>query len=415
MEALKDVINALENGEKPIKIYAEVLELEAFRQFKEAMALPCNVAGALMPDAHTGYTLPIGAVVRSFERIFPSYVGYDIGCGMCAVGLEVEADSFLRDDLEYIKREILAHIPLGSKRHKEAQAYDGLLPLSAFGNEVFWEIGRFQLGTLGGGNHFIELGKDTKGKLWIVIHSGSRGFGKNIAEHYMQQALIESIDRDKIAKEFEAKNKEFKLHNPSYFEIAQQKAIQKEIVTRLKDIEGHYSFDIYSAKGKEYILDMHCALAFALENRKRMINKIMEILGNPKEFCFINKNHNHAILQENGYVLHRKGATSANLNEMGVIPGNMRDGSFIVRGCGNTESLCSSSHGAGRIVSRFKAKKVLSMEDFTQDMQGIVTNHSEQTIDEAPRAYKDIFAVMQLQEDMVEVLEHIRPILNIKG
>jgi tRNA-splicing ligase RtcB len=160
---------------------------------------------------------------------------------------------------------------------------------------------------------------------------------------------------------------------------------------------------------------MECALAFALENRKRMIEKIVTLLGNPKELLFINRNHNHAQLLEGGYVIHRKGATHANKDMLGVVPGNMRDGSFIVRGKGNEESLCSSSHGAGRVLSRNKALSTLSLDEFHQDMQKIVSNHTDATLDESPRAYKNIFEVMELQKDLVDVIDYVRPFLNIKG
>lgn len=398
---------------KKIKIYAEILEPEALEQFNTAMSLPCNLSGALMPDAHTGYTLPIGAVIKSDKMIFPAYVGYDIGCGMCAVKLDITKENL---DLNSIKEAILEVIPIGHHKQKMAQSCEDLPPCTDFAKTVLDSVGKYQLGTLGGGNHFIELGVGSDEKVWIVIHSGSRGFGKIVAEHYMKLACTKSIDTKKLENDFEVRNANFKVHNPQKFEEAKEKFIQKELEKYLKtNLEGHYGFAIDSSEGLEYIKDMNCALEFALKNRKMMIEKIKEILGNPKELLFINKNHNHAIIDSNGFVLHRKGATGAQLGEYGVIPGNMKDGSFVVVGKGCEEALYSSSHGAGRVLSRTQAKKTLSLDEFHNDMVNIVTNHNDETIDEAPKAYKNIYEVMELQKDLVDVLEHIRPILNIKG
>ena len=305
---------------------------------------------------------------------------------------------------------------MGIFKHLKPQEFANLPKCTEMTLNLFNEIGAFQLGTLGNGNHFIEIGKDKSNQIWIVVHSGSRGFGKSIAEFYMKLACEKSLNSDKFVAEFEAKNTEFKKHNPSKFEIAKQEFVKKSLQKAVKsNLEGHYGFELNSKETRDYILDMNCAMEFALKNRKIMIEKIKQILKNPKELFFINKHHNHAIVEENGYVLHRKGATSANLGEYGVIPGNMRDGSFIVRGLGNENSLYSSSHGAGRVLSRAKAKATLSINDFFESMKGIVTNHIENMLDEAPIAYKDIFEVMKSQSDLVEIVEHIKPILNIKG
>lgn len=396
---------------KPIKIYAEILEIEALKQFNEAMALKCNVQGALMPDAHAGYTLPIGAVVKSKKMVFPSYVGYDIGCGMCAVKLDMSKSGL---HVEKIKQKIIDLIPLGMSKRAQKQEYEPL-PCTPVAQGFYDEVGAYQLGTLGSGNHFIELGCGRDENVWIVIHSGSRGFGKKVAEYYMKRAIEENIDTASFEKAFEMKNEALKKHNPKKYETALDAFVRKQKTAAQKgNIEAHVGFDTYSKSGKEYLLDMECALAFALENRKRMIEIILEILGTPKVLLFINRNHNHAEIKGD-FVIHRKGATHADLGMLGVIPGNMRDGSFIVKGKGNKESLCSSSHGAGRVLSRNKAFSTLHIEEFHADMMGICTNHTGKTLDESPRAYKDIFEVMELQKDLVEVVDHVKPFLNIKG
>jgi tRNA-splicing ligase RtcB len=254
--------------------------------------------------------------------------------------------------------------------------------------------GRYQLGTLGSGNHFIEIGEGEDGHLWIIVHSGSRNLGHFVASHYMQEAYFANVSPEEAAQTMKkAKGKHHKI--PEHI------------------LEGHYAFPVMSQAGKDYITDMTYCLAYALENRKRMIRTVAKILGNPKELLFINRNHNHADYKE-GLWIHRKGATHAEAGMLGVIPGNMRDGAFIVRGKGNPESLCSSSHGAGRRLSRAQAKKE-DMESFEKTMTGVTAKIDLGTLDESPFAYKNIFDVMEAQRDMVEVIDYVRPLINIKG
>ena len=187
-----------------------------------------------------------------------------------------------------------------------------------------------------------------------------------------------------------------------------------------KASEGHYGFDVNSQNGRDYIQDMNWCLEYALNNRKSMINNVFNsvrqcgIEGGPVGEL-INRNHNHAETKDGVHWIHRKGATHAEEGMMGVIPGNMHDGSFIVEGKGNPDSICSSSHGAGRVLSRSKAKSAIDINDFTDIMEGIVANVSASTLDESPFAYKDIFEVMRLQSDLVEVKAYVKPILNVKG
>jgi len=392
------------------KVYAEVLEQGAITQFAEAMALDCNIQGALMPDAHSGYTLPIGAVIKSLGQVFPSYVGYDIGCGMCAQKLDITADEL---DLEKLRDGIVKNVPVGMNKHKKARKYN-LGDCTTVAKDAFEASGKYQLGTLGGGNHFIEVGTGNDGKVWIVIHSGSRGFGYKIAEHYMRDAAIANTDEARYEDEFE-RNNSWKSHNPEKWEKAKEEFVYRRVRARLNtQIEGHYSFDITSKRGKDYLKDLNVALDYALENRKRMIAEIVKLMGSPKELTFINRNHNHAEVNGNE-VIHRKGATHAEKGMMGVIPGNMKDGSFIVEGKGNADSMNSSSHGAGRVLSRSQAKKTLDVDVFNETMKGVVTNHTDGTIDESPLAYKNIFEVMDLQDDLLNVKDRVIPILNVKG
>lgn len=404
--------------ENKTKIYAEVLEDSALKQFDEAMALDCNVQGALMPDAHTGYTLPIGAVVKSKGKVFPAYVGYDIGCGMCAVKLDITKEDI---DLEKLREHILNTIPIGFKRHEKPIWLNQNTETTT--NILVQHIkttAEYQIGTLGGGNHFIEVGESEKDKkLWIVIHSGSRGLGHKVASYYMDLATIEDVDIKKIEDEFLTGREIFKERNLEAYNKAKDKFIKSQLLKQTKNKEGHYSFDIDSDNGRNYLADMNFCLDYALENRKTMIARIYEGIFAQK-VCkmdmehFINRNHNHAEVK-NGYVIHRKGATHAESGMMGVIPGNMRDGSFIVKGKGNKDSMSSSSHGAGRVLSRKQARETLSVSEYYADTVGIVSNHTDKTIDESPRAYKNIFEVMDLQDELVEVIDRVIPILNIKG
>lgn len=362
----------------PYKIFADVLEDGALQQFTEAMAQPFVIRGSLMPDAHQGYSLPIGAVVATDNFVVPAWVGYDIGCGMCAV-----PTSFTRKNVELhgqdIYQGILRSIPVGFSHNQKDTAWDHAgLPRTAEMAEIFNKNGLRQLGSLGGGNHFIEIGHDESDRIWVIIHSGSRGIGHAAARHYMKLASGTS-----------------------------------------KAKEGHFGFATDSAEGRDYITDLNFCLAFALENRREIIRRVVREM---QHFCagdadwskLINRNHNHAE-EKDGMWIHRKGATHAEEGMMGVIPGNMRDGSFIVEGKGNPEALWSSSHGAGRVLGRKKAKQTLDADVFVTQMQGIVSGAGEDTLDEAPEAYKNIFEVMDLQKDLVKVLHHVLPILNVKG
>lgn len=235
----------------------------------------------------------------------------------------------------------------------------------------------------------------------------------------MKLAAIENTDQTSYEQEFDTKNQHWQARNPDQYAIARANFVHRCARARLNtNIEDHFGFDISSQSGQDYLIDMRLCLEFALENRRHIIDSILfcvqQQVGTFKTTRFINCNHNHAELR-GSFVIHRKGATHAEAGMLGVIPGNMKDGSFIVEGRGCPESLSSSSHGAGRVLSRRKAKDTLDYQDFVSSMSGIVSNHTESTIEESPLAYKNIFEVMDLQKDLVSVIEHVRPILNIKG
>lgn len=419
------------NTTTPYKIFAECIEDDAIRQFEECLRMEGCVQGALMPDAHSGYTAPIGSVLKFHNRISPQLVGYDIGCGMCSILTGLPTNLLTPVLLQRIRDHILATIPIGNNRHKTPSPYSNGLPHTDFLNEVLSNTGVYQLGTLGGGNHFIELAANQDGLLAITIHSGSRGLGKKVAEYYMRRAAIVSTDEALYAAEFDSSDqgKQILKHNPANYEKLKAKFVYHRVASARLDtnIEGYFSFDIYSQNGQDYLKDMNFALQYALDNRLAMMRKITKIVSTITAQSisidrFINRNHNHAeVFNVLGHdcdtttVIHRKGATHAEDGMLGIIPGNMRDGCFVVKGKGNAESMSSSSHGAGRVLSRSKAKQLLSIDDFHHTMEGIITNHTNDTLDEAPDAYKDVFEVMNLQKDLVEVIDYLKPILNIKG
>jgi tRNA-splicing ligase RtcB len=366
-------------GGKKASIYAENVDPKAMEQFCDAMKQDFVVSGALMPDAHAGYSLPIGAVVATDGVVVSSWVGYDIGCGMCAIPTTFSADD-VRANASGIFDAVYRMVPVGFKVNDKAVG-SKLDPkrLTDRGRKAFETRGAFNaLGTLGSGNHFIEVGEDESGKVWIIVHSGSRGIGHGVATAYMKLASGDGKAR-----------------------------------------EGHFGFDAESDNGRDYVTDMDWTLAFALENRQEIVRRVVSavelVCGGEADWDnLINRNHNHAEKRD-GKWIHRKGATHAEDGMMGVVPGNMRDGSFIVRGKGNPEALYSSSHGAGRVLGRRQAKDTLKLDDFEKTMKGVKARVEKGTLDESPMAYKDIEKVMEQQKDLIEICAHVRPIINIKG
>lgn len=412
---------------KPSHIYAKNIEEEAMNQYNAVMALDNVVAGALMPDAHTGYVLPIGAVVAVRGAIYPAFIGYDIGCGVLAYQTDYKLCDVLGKEQE-IFHSIYRTVPCGEGRSRSvALPWDySHLPHSPIVDEAMKKHGAEQIGTLGGGNHFIEISHDAENTIWVVIHSGSRGVGHKVATHYMALAKqAQSCDTSSFEADFDAmeNSKRLKEYNIEKYEEQKGNYVQNQIKkTYGKNNEGTFALDVESDEGKAYIQDMEFCLAFALENRAQMLYGVLKdidhaIGGAPKDrenLTFINRNHNHAEYRD-GLWIHRKGATHAEEGMLGVIPGNMRDGSFIVCGKGNPDSLYSSSHGGGRTMSRKRVVENVKMEDFTASMEGITAKVDKETLDECPMAYKDIFEVMDLQKDLVDVVAYLKPIINVKG
>ncbi len=383
----------------PSKIWAEKgsIDENALEQIKNASSLPFAFHHtALMPDGHLGYGAPIGGILATKGVIVPNFVGVDIGCGMCAVKTSLTEIS--TDTLKKIMGEIRKVVPLGFNKHKETQD-EKLMPEKKTAIIIAEEYNNAlkSLGTLGGGNHFIEIQKGSDGHIWIMIHSGSRNLGFKVANHYNKLAV--------------SLNEKWHSSVPKSWELA--------------------FLPMDSEEGQSYLKEMNYCVEFALANRKLMMERICEIFN--KEFpnlkfmsdstnsseSMINIAHNYASLENHfgqNVFVHRKGATKATEGLVGIIPGSQGTKSYIVEGLGNRESFISCSHGAGRKMGRKQAKQRLNLEEELKKMEGIIHGiRGVGDLDEAPGSYKDIQEVMENQKDLVKVIVELKPLAVIKS
>ena len=374
--------------------WASDIEPDTIRQAEKTARLPI-VSGpvALMPDAHVGLGATVGSVIPTTNAIIPAAVGVDIGCGMIAAELDVTEDQ-LPDSLAPLLVRIEAAIPAGvGQGHDEvSRNADAWLatntPATDLSTEQASKAAK-QFGTLGSGNHFVEVCVDERGRVWIVLHSGSRGIGNQLAQ----------------------------MH------IATARRLAVELELRLEDKDLAYFMD-GTPEFTAYITDMLWAQDYARANRNQMMDNTMRevftFLGFGRETSRINAHHNFTQRETHGgreMWITRKGAIKADTGDLGVIPGSMGTRSYIVRGKGNAESWTSCSHGAGRRHSRTQAKKLFSEADLAQLMEGKTwqADRARSLVDEIPSAYKDIDQVMADQADLVEVLHTLRQVLNYKG
>jgi len=380
----------------PVKMWLDEPEEGALKQALNLANLPFAFKHiCLMPDAHQGYGMPIGGVMAATNVIVPNAVGVDIGCGMCAVKTNIEADGLERNQLTQIMSGIRELIPLGFDHHKERQD-ESLMPQGYNLDELVVVKRQYfaalkQIGTLGGGNHFIELQRSGDGYLWIMVHSGSRNFGLQVAEYY---------------------NKAAKKLNALYYSSVDPKADLAFLPFETDEAHVYYK-------------EMKYCTEYALANRKLMMERIQQVvsamlIGVIYE-PIINIAHNYATWEthfDTKVMVHRKGATSAKPGETGIIPGSQGTKSYIVEGLGNTNSFMSCSHGAGRVMSRAAAIRNLDLDEEKRKLDELGIIHSirnKSDLEEAASAYKDISQVMAFQSDLVEIKVELSPLAVIKG
>ena len=398
------IAEELTQGRVPVKVWARSLEAAARRQLENVAQLPIlHGHVAAMPDVHAGIGATVGSVIPTKGAIIPAAVGVDLGCGMNAIRLSLTA-SDLPDSLAPLRRAIEQAVPVGFDQHapktsgaraKAAKALEPRLLRIAERSPKLKTMQRDfdatwvrQLATLGGGNHFIEVCLDESQRVWVMLHSGSRGVGNAIGRHFIERARRELERQD------------MRLPDRDLAWLAQ----------------GTRSFD-------EYVEAVEWAQDYAASNRKEMVRLVLGAIA-PHLPPFeadaeaISCHHNYVARERHfgeDLFITRKGAIRAGRGELGIIPGSMGAKSYIVRGLGNPESFCSCAHGAGRRMSRAEAKRRFSRADLEQQTQGVECRKDKGVVDEIPSAYKPIDEVMEDQSDLVEVVHTLKQVVCVKG
>lgn len=385
--------------QKPIKIWTEDIEDSALKQLRNVASLPfIHEHVAAMADVHAGKGSTIGTVIATDGAVLPSAVGVDIGCGMCAVRFPFKVERLY--DLKSLRHSLERSIPTGRDRNIEvseraAKAFQALgLPPSLTSSNKLHKWSAYQLGTLGGGNHFLEICTDQEDYVWAVLHSGSRKIGKELAEKHIQNA----------------------------------KGLMREGVEALPDPDLAYLLE-GMPEFKAYIGDMLWSQDYAKANRNEMILRVIKdvsyhvykdarLLENLESLFRVDCHHNYCQKEHHfgkEIWLTRKGAVSAKKDEYGIIPGSMGTKSYIVKGKGNPESFHSCSHGAGRKMSRTQARQSFTQEDLIEQTKEVECRKDMGVLDEIPSAYKDIDQVMENQKDLVEPVFTLRQLICVKG
>ncbi len=389
-------------GGVPVKAWTANLEANAAAQLR-ALAGSGLLIGhvAAMPDVHAGRGATVGAVFATRDLLLPSAIGTDIGCGVLAQPLDVHAGDLPTALLRELQAQIKWTIPLAHGEQGEAQAWDGLADAGRYTSAVariVREAGPWQLGTLGGGNHFLELCRETEGeegagRVWLLVHSGSRGVGSAIAAHHI--------------------------------------GIARTLAPRLgRPIVGDLApLPLDTQEGQDYLTDLLWAQAYAAENRRQLQRAILDLLARlvgrhlRHELVYdltagFDSVHNYAAREQwfgEPLWVHRKGAAAAPSGSPGIVPGSMATGSALVRGLGNAAALGSCSHGAGRRMSRGQAARTITPEAFAHQMRGVVADTGRDLLDEAPQAYKALDTVLAEQADLITPVGRLLPLLNVKG
>lgn len=388
----------------PIKSWCSNLEGLAMTQAEDLAMHPAVFHHVtLMPDCHPGYGMPIGGVIAVDNAVIPNAVGVDIGCGMGSVRTNFPVSETSKENLREVLTLVKKYVPCGEgNAYKAPQTWENLDDIKTYEERGWYsshvkKLAYKNLGSLGGGNHFIEIQAGDDDRIWLMIHSGSRHLGNVIARFYNDLAV-------KL-------NQKWHADTPG------------------KDLAF---LPTETAEGQNYINDMNFALSYARENRKKMMirfkDAFTEVFPGTEFADEVNIHHNYAALENHfnkNVWIHRKGATSAKQGETGIIPGSMGTPSFIVEGLGNPESFMSCSHGAGRVLGRLQAIRELTPENCDQAMQGIVYDRWSKVkrgkakgmndLGEAPQAYKDIETVIEAQLDLIKPLHKLRPLGVVKG
>jgi len=395
---MKDVITT---EERPIKLWLDDVEAGALEQAKNVANLPFAFRHvALMPDCHQGYGIPIGGVFASKNVVIPNAVGVDIGCGMAAIRTNITDIPDARD-LIAVRDKVKQIVPMGYHKHPNTTpALESVMTSCqspGFNRDTMpvvaeeWDNGVISLGTLGGGNHFVELQRGSDGHLWVMVHSGSRNLGKKVCEYYNKKAI--------------ALNKQWFSSVPKSHQLA--------------------FLPMDTALGQNYLKEMQFCVDFAKANRRCIMETVLlimsDVMGVFTYADVLDVAHNYAAMESHfgvNVLLHRKGATRAYEGMLGIIPGSQGTASYIVTGKGNRDSYMSCSHGAGRVFGRKHAKRVLDLDEEISRLDKQCIIHSIKTVDdldEASGAYKDIDTVMENQKDLVEVHTQLIPLAVMKG
>lgn len=405
-------------NEYDLKIFTDNIEYECLDQLQlllqQDMFKDCKIR--IMPDCHSGKGCVIGFTANLGNKVIPNIVGVDLGCGMYCINL-----GNIDINLQWLDEGIRKEVPAGREGFKETRTkFNPIQDLLCYRELKNHKEFQRQIGTLGSGNHFIELDEDSNGNKYLVIHSGSRNLGNQVANYYQKLAIKLHSGYDNYFKEKEELIKTYK-------EQGRKQEIQEEI----KKLNVKYSGkradmpnDLCYLEGQyrdNYLHDMKICQEYAILNRETMAKNIIEKVINPmlKDKIILNDLeqfqtvHNYLNFEDN---IIRKGSVSANKGEKLIIPINMRDGSLICIGKGNEDWNNSAPHGAGRIMSRSKAKELVDMNEYKNSMKGIYTTSvSESTIDEAPMVYKPIEEIEENIKRTVDIIERIKPIYNFKA
>ncbi len=387
--------------------YATVVEEEAIEQIRRMCGYEFTEHAKIriMPDVHAGKGCTIGTTMTIHDKVVPNIVGVDIGCGMYTVELG-------KIDIDFKRVDEAAHfIPSGREVWEGRMERFDLTELRCYRNLKQTRRLERSLGTLGGGNHFIEIDVASDGTKYLVIHSGSRNLGKQVAEYYQSLAIDLNVGKEDYFMKREALIRTYKEQGRRSEIQKALKAMEKEWMAKEPTLPADLCY-LYGNYMEDYLYDVEVCQHFARRSRERMAEIILERTGMTALSAF-HTIHNYINTRE---MILRKGAIAAHEEELVLIPINMRDGSVLARGKGNPEWNYSAPHGAGRIMSRAKARETLDLEAYKKTMEGIYTTSvNEATIDEAPMAYKSLEDIIDVIRESVEVIDILKPVYNFKA